>query len=85
MSIDLQIELQIKAGKLFRLPSLVCGYDTPRTMYVSLEILDDVKGPFAETRDGERLAEFRQTLDAFSENGEFSVAEDPTQNQAMPC
>jgi hypothetical protein len=46
-------------------------------MYVSDEICHGVAGPFADDRDGERLAEFRQTLDAFIEGAEFSVAEDP--------
>jgi hypothetical protein len=46
-------------------------------MYVSAEVLDAVAGPFAKTRDGKRLFEFRQTLDAFVEGGEFSIAEDP--------
>jgi hypothetical protein len=46
-------------------------------MYVSDEIFADVAGPFADDRDGIRLAQFRQTLDAFLEGAEFSVAEDP--------
>jgi hypothetical protein len=77
MSIQGGIDRLIAEGRLFRLPSLVTGDETARTMYVSAEILDSVTPPFAENRDGERLAEFRQTLDAFSEGGEFSVAEDP--------
>jgi hypothetical protein len=46
-------------------------------MYVSAEILDGVTPPFAENLQGERDAEFRQTLDAFLEGGMFSVAENP--------
>jgi hypothetical protein len=46
-------------------------------MYVADEILVAVSPPFPETRDGKRMWEFRQTVDAFLEGGEFSVAENP--------
>jgi hypothetical protein len=46
-------------------------------MFVSTEILDDVSPPFAESREGLRLSEFRELLDAFLEGGEFSVADNP--------
>jgi hypothetical protein len=62
---------------LVRLGSLVTGDETARVIYVSTEILHDVSPPFADTRDGQRLVEFRQTLDAFVEGAEFSVADDP--------
>ena len=52
------------------------GGETVRTMYVSAEVFNAVKDPFGEDAD-ERLAEFRQTLDAFLEGNEISVAEDP--------
>src|SRR5215471_4115576 len=77
MSIDDEIASHVSAGRLFCLPSQVTGFDTVRTMYVSLEVFHDVVGPFADDYDGQRLVEFRQTLDAFLEGGIFSVAEDP--------
>ncbi len=77
MSIEGAIEDQVEAGRLVCLWSEITGDETTRTMYVSREILEAVIGPFAENRDGERLSEFRQTLDSFLEGGEFSVAEDP--------
>jgi hypothetical protein len=46
-------------------------------MFVTAEILHDVTPPFAENRDGLRLAEFREYLDAFTEGAELSVAEKP--------
>jgi hypothetical protein len=46
-------------------------------MFVSEEILHAVTPPFVENRDGRRLAEFRQYLDAFTEGAELSVAENP--------
>jgi hypothetical protein len=77
MSIEDEIQALCPQGRLHRLPSLLCGPDTARTMYVSTEILDAVTPPFADSLQGERDAEFRQTLDAFLEGGMFSVAEDP--------
>ncbi len=46
-------------------------------MLVSREILDDVSPPFASNREGRRVAEFREYLDAFTEGAELSVAEHP--------
>jgi hypothetical protein len=77
MSIICQVQTHLADGRLHRLSSLICGEEIARTLYVSTEILEAVTPPFAETGDGERMAEFRQTLDAFLENGAFSVAEDP--------
>src|SRR5262245_27946994 len=77
MSIDDEIASHMSAGRLFCLPSLIAGFETVRTMYVSQEIFYHVVGPFTDDHDGERLAELRQTLDAFLEGAEFSVAEDP--------
>jgi hypothetical protein len=36
-----------------------------------------VTGPFSEDRDGLRLVQFRQDLDAFLEGSEISIAENP--------
>lgn len=77
MSIQREIDKCIADGRLYRLPSLVTGDETVRTMYVSTEVLGAVTPPFAEDRDGQRLSELRQTLDSFLEGGEFSVAKDP--------
>jgi hypothetical protein len=67
----------VVAKQLFVLPSLLTGEETMRTMFVSGEILHDVTPPLAENRDGRRLAEFRQYLDAFTEGAQLSVAENP--------
>jgi hypothetical protein len=77
MSIDDEIASHVSAGRLFCLPSQITGVETVRTMYVSQDIFYAVAGPFTDDHEGERLAEFRQTLDAFLEGAEFSVAEDP--------
>jgi hypothetical protein len=53
------------------------GEETARTVFVSDEIIQAVVPPFAEDRDGFRLSQFRQFLDAFLEGGEFSVADNP--------
>ena len=46
-------------------------------MVVTPEIWEVVAFPFSPDAKGERLGEFRNWLDAFSEGGELSVAEDP--------
>lgn len=46
-------------------------------MIVTQDILAAVTPPFPADERGVRLAEYRAVLDAFSEGGEFSVAEDP--------
>lgn len=77
MSRPPEIKALIKAGRLFCLPSAVTGDDTVRTLFISPEVLEAVSGPFAETYDGIRLLELRQTLDAFLEGAEFTVADHP--------
>jgi hypothetical protein len=77
MSIQDSIEQHVKNGRLHKLPSLVTGDDTARILYVSDEIFADVDSQLAVNADDTRLFEFRQTLDAWLEHGEFSVAENP--------
>jgi hypothetical protein len=77
MSIRPTLRRLLAAKELFVLPSLLTGEETVRTMFVSTEIMHDVTPPFAANRDGRRLAEFREYLDAFSEGAQLSVAEDP--------
>jgi hypothetical protein len=69
-------------GKVCERPTEYAGRDTGRIMYVTPEILAITTPPFADTREGERLAEFGAMLDAFSELGMFSVAEDPDNKPA---
>lgn len=78
MSIEGQIN-RLVGKELFRLGSRLCGFDTPRTLFVSRTVLDAVNPPFAQaTRRLRQLhAEFRATLDGFLEFGEISVGEDP--------
>jgi hypothetical protein len=71
------IQAHVEARRLHCLESLMWGEETVRTMFVSNEIYEAVCPPFPEHRDGLRLSEFRQLLDAFLEGGEFSVALDP--------
>jgi hypothetical protein len=59
------------------LESLICGGDTVRTVYVSDEIWRVVQPPFADDTEGAMHAELRQTLDAFLEGAEFTVAANP--------
>jgi hypothetical protein len=67
----------IKQGRLLVRPSSFTGFETARTIYADAEIVAVTTEPFGETLRGVRLAEFAQTLDAFSEGGRFSVAADP--------
>jgi hypothetical protein len=67
----------VKGRRLLERPSSYTGFETLRTIYVVPDILAITSGPFSETMRDQRLAEFAQTLDAFSEGGRFSVATDP--------
>jgi len=60
-------------------PSNFTGYETSRTIYAVPEILAITSGPFGDTLYDERLSEFAQSLDAFSEGGRISVARNPDQ------
>ena len=62
---------------LILLPSRFTGYETVRSLYVTPEILEVVEPPYPDGLLGDRYAEFRNFLDAFSEGGEFSVCENP--------
>jgi hypothetical protein len=77
MSIDRILQPLLVDGRLRELPSLFTGFETARTMIVTPEIFAAVTPPFPKGTDGVRLAEFRNWLDAFSEGGELSVAENP--------
>jgi hypothetical protein len=64
-------------SKLFDLKPIINGDETPRTMYVSADILAVVTPPFPDTREGERLGQFRAWLDDFVDGARISVSEDP--------
>ena len=76
MSIRDEIASLVADNKLFCLPSRLTGEETPRTLFVSQEIMDGLAQPYPAPQ-AHRLSEFREFLDGFLENGEFSVAEDP--------
>jgi hypothetical protein len=67
----------LDTGRLHERPSNFTGYETVRTVYAVPDIIGVTSGPFGESLRDERLAEFAQALDAFSEGGRFSVAQDP--------
>lgn len=68
----------VKEGLLLELPSPFLGYETARTMYVTPDIFRAVSKPFPSDPElAERLYEFRQWLDGFTEGGLLTVAEDP--------
>jgi hypothetical protein len=86
MSIVCRVEEHVAASTLFRHKSLdfeVWGIpedDTARILYITADVIAVVTPPFADTREGERLGEFRAWLDGFIEgNAELSVSEDPDQ------
>jgi len=62
--------------QLFCLESVYFGEETPRSIFVSEEVKCALTHPFPEGREVLH-AEFLQTLDAFLEHGEMTVAEDP--------
>jgi hypothetical protein len=72
-----QLGLHLKSGALREMESLFTGDETARTMIVSADILAAVTPPFADTKDGVRLGEFRAWLDDFMEGCELTVSEDP--------
>jgi hypothetical protein len=69
----------VRERRLLLRPSNFTGFETVRTIYTVPEILAITCGPFGDTLHDERLAEFAQTLDAFSEGGRISVAQNPDQ------
>jgi hypothetical protein len=77
MSTTPTLQRLLDEERLFELPSLFTGLETARTVIVTPDILEVVTPPFPLDERGPRLNEFRNVLDAFSEGGEFSVAEDP--------
>jgi hypothetical protein len=79
MSIDTILDHLLAVGRLVELPSLFTGDETARMIVVSPDILAAVSPPFPETEQGQRRQEFRHWLDAFSEGGEISVAQNPRQ------
>jgi len=50
---------------------------TPRTMYVTSDVLAAVAFPFPDTLEGDRLGKFRGLLDDFVGGSRISVSEDP--------
>jgi hypothetical protein len=77
MSIAAILQRHLDSGALVKLPSLVTGNETPREIIVTREIYQLLSQNLSDDLEGERLVEFRETLDAFSEHGQFSVAENP--------
>jgi len=75
MSIRDQIVRLVSSKELFPLESEDFGACTPRSLFVTQEVLDAVTFPVSN--DSVLHAEFRQTLDGFLEGGEMSVGEDP--------
>jgi hypothetical protein len=53
------------------------GGEAVRTLFVSGEVFDSVRGPFSRDFDGHRLGQFRGTLDAFTRGNWVSIASDP--------
>ena len=76
MSIRSQIAQLVGRKELFCLESQDWGPDTPRTLFVTPEVLRAITPPFPATPAGLH-AEFRQQLDAFLELGFVTVGEDP--------
>lgn len=64
-------------SKLFELRSLFTGDDTARSVYTTADVCIAIMPPFAETAIGERLAELRAWFDAFLEQSEITVSENP--------
>lgn len=77
MSIRDEISEQLAEGRLFLLPPLFAGMRTERTILASLEVHDIAQPPWPETWEGERHAEVRAYLDAFTEGRLISIAEEP--------
>jgi hypothetical protein len=75
MSIRERIRAALDKG-LFCLPP-ADGGELARTLFVSQEVFDSVRGPFPENFDGYRLGMFRATLDAFTRGNWVSIASDP--------
>jgi hypothetical protein len=59
---------------MVRPSSFLLEWETPRTVITTPEIEAITREPFADTDEGERLAEFGAWLNAFSEHGEVSVS-----------
>lgn len=51
--------------------------DQPRKLFISADVSAAITGPFPDTEDGERRAQFRAWLDGFIEGMELTVCEDP--------
>lgn len=77
MSMDTILSKLLEDEDLVELGSLLTGDETVRTMIVSADVFAVVMPPFADTEEGLRHGELRAWMDAFSEGGELTVAEDP--------
>ncbi|MCR6734372.1 MAG: hypothetical protein NVV83_09925 [Afipia sp.] len=71
-----QIAELVRRGELFCLESALFGEETPRSIFVSLEVKDALSQPFPKGQEVLH-SEFRQTLDAFLEHGEMTIGNDP--------
>ena len=78
MSIKAIIQANL-GQRLFPLDPVFKSDESVRAMIVSQEVLDAVEGDFPDNWDGLRLADFRETLDAFSTGEEITVGENPFQ------
>lgn len=79
MSIPAELQAHVDAGRLFIIRPLLLAdeEETPRTMLVSCEIMEQLKSAFSDTIEGARIAEFLQTLEDFAEGAVFTVSEHP--------
>lgn len=68
---------------MFCLPSALLGQETPRAVFVSVELHEIVNGPpWPKTWEGRRHANLRAVLDGFTEGNWITVAEDPFDKDA---
>lgn len=80
MSISAHLEAKVAelvgAAQLVLLPGPFGETETPRKMYIAPAAYG-VRNPFMDEEDGERLAELRALLDAFTLGDEFTVSVRP--------
>jgi hypothetical protein len=79
--LEQQVANLVSGDKLFFPASRLTGEEVSREIFVSEEVLETVTPPFRGLQY-RRHAEFRESLDAFTEGAELSVAEDPEDKDA---
>jgi hypothetical protein len=67
----------VREGALVRIKPLVLIDPVFRCVLAGVGVWRDVRGPFEDSLHGDRMAQFRQTLDNFVAGGELPVGEDP--------